>query len=174
MLITALFSCEDRPVNYNPAQYLTASDQNLFLTKALGYINKPILARQTQRGNLSTLLANTDRREQARLELYYSKANISYFLISLPSGFAGKRYATGGKIEVGERGEVLSFEEVFRTWKMDPHTLQMRSHFLFDKMVTGESLSPYYTENSDGVDFIELPDTRTYFDKELRSWKTKR
>ena len=174
VIITAMFSCEDRPVNYNPDVYLTASEQNLFLSNTLAYINKPVPARQTLRGDLTTLLAKTDQQgEKIRLELFYVNENIAYFLISLPSTFAGKRYATGGKMDLGEQGEILSIEETFRTWKMAPETLQARSYFLFDKMVSGEPLSPYYTENSKGVDFIQFPDDRTYFDKGSRSWKTK-
>lgn len=174
-VFTVLFSCEDRPLDYNPDLYLSPSEQSLFLSKALTNPNSPVHPKETLGGNLATIWvkANQQKKEQIRLELFYAHENTSYFLITLPSNFSHKRYAAGGKIELNEKGEILSFEEIFRTWKMAPDVLQARSYFLFDKMVMGEPLSPYYTENSDGVDFIEFPDNRTYFDKASRSWKTK-
>lgn len=72
-----------------------------------------------------------------------------------------------------EADSLTAYEEVFRTWKMVPDTLARRSELLFDKMVKGESLDPYLTKNSGGVEYIEFPDDRTYYDKLSRTWKLK-
>jgi len=73
---------------------------------------------------------------------------------------------------LNDDGSIGEYEEVFRTWKMVPDTLKKRSSFLFDKMVKGESLEPYYTIVT-GDKYIEFPDERTYYDKSVREWKTK-
>lgn len=52
-------------------------------------------------------------------------------------------------------------------------TLIRRGGLLFDKMVKGESLEPYVTKNSNGVEFIEFPDDNVYYDKKMRKWKSK-
>ena len=72
-----------------------------------------------------------------------------------------------------EEGKISDYEEVFRTWKMVPDTLAKREMILFDKFVRGESLTPYETKNSGGVEYIEFPDERTYFDKQAKQWKSK-
>jgi len=46
-----------------------------------------------------------------------------------------------------------------------------KSMMLFDLMIKGEDLSPYYPQNSGKEEFIELSDERTYFDTEERRWK---
>ena len=76
-------------------------------------------------------------------------------------------------MKFSKTGQLLEYEEVFRTWKMLPDTLAKRSLFLFKKMVNDEDLSPYYASSSGNTDFIEFPDDRTYFDKKLRMWRVK-
>ena len=41
-------------------------------------------------------------------------------------------------------------------------------------MVNGEDLSPFYTENSNGVEYIEFPNQEVWYDKPTRTWKTSR
>jgi hypothetical protein len=115
--------------------------------------------------------------EQAKLhkfDAYFIKGNTHYFLVSrrAPS-LVDKRVATGGKFILGDDDKIAEYEEVFRTWKMVPDTLAKREIILFDKFVKGESLAPYETRNSYGVEYIEFPDERTYFDKASKQWKTK-
>jgi len=97
----------------------------------------------------------------------------NYFLISrrAPSLY-DRRVATGGYVVFAEDGKGEDYEEVFRTWKMDPDTLVRRGLLLFDKMVDGEDLRPYETRNSGNTDFIEFPDAQTWYDKKSRSWIT--
>jgi hypothetical protein len=97
-----------------------------------------------------------------------------YFLVSrrAPS-LVDKRVAIGGKFLLGADNTISGYEEIFRTWKMIPDTLAKREMILFDKLVQGEALDSYLTKNSGGVEYIEFPDERTYFDKDARQWKTK-
>lgn len=114
--------------------------------------------------------------EQVRLhkfDAFYKEGSTHYFLVSRKApSLVDKRVATGGTFVLnGDR--IDDYEEVFRTWKMVPDTLAKRELILFDKLVRGESLKPYETKNSNGVEYIEFPDERTFFDKESRQWRTK-
>ncbi len=115
--------------------------------------------------------------EQAKLhkfDAYFIKGNTHYFLVSrrAPS-LVDKRVATGGKFMLSDENKITGYEEVFRTWKMVPDTLTKREMILFDDFVKGKSLAPYETKNSNGVEYIEFPDERTYFDKGTMQWKVK-
>lgn len=115
--------------------------------------------------------------EQAKVhkfDAYFIKGNTHYFLVSRKApSLVDKRVATGGKFILGDDNKVTGYEEVFRTWKMVPDTLAKREMILFDAFVKGESLLPYETRNSNGVEYIEFPDERTYFDRASMQWKTK-
>lgn len=120
---------------------------------------------------------DTFYQEQARIhkfDAYYIKNNTHYFLVSRKApSLVEKRVATGGRFTLTEEGKISDYEEVFRTWKMVPDTLAKREMILFDKFVRGESLTPYETKNSGGVEYIEFPDEHTYFDKQAKQWKSK-
>lgn len=106
------------------------------------------------------------------LEAYYEKDEVTYFMLSrkAPSLF-DKRVAIGGVVKFNVSGEISYYEEIYRTWKMNPDTLKRRSGLLFAQMVEGKSLEPYYTKNSNGIEYIEFPDDRTVFDVKERIWK---
>jgi hypothetical protein len=115
--------------------------------------------------------------EQAKLhkfDAYFIKGNTHYFLVSrrAPS-LTDKRVATGGKFMLSDNNKITEYDEVFRTWKLVPDTLAKREMILFDDFVKGKSLSPYETKNSGGVEYIEFPDERTYFDTSTMQWRVK-
>jgi len=115
-----------------------------------------------------------DKMSRAKLEFYYPADGETYFLVSqqAPSLY-GKRHATGGKFKLNDKGELVEYEEIFRTWKMMPDTLLRRGGMLFERMVKGESLEPYWTKNSHGEEYVEFPEPNVYYDKVERKWKTK-
>lgn len=71
-----------------------------------------------------------------------------------------------------ETGKLIEYEEVFRTWKMKEEDLKARGTLLFDSMVNGKDLSPYYRTNST-EEYIEFPDGHSFYDKEERMWRIK-
>lgn len=160
---------------YDPGKQLSPQEKDQLMMKISRYIAKaPENVNEQQKFSPQYDDHYRKKIREARLEQYYKSDDDVFFLISQPApSLKVKRHATGGKFALNDLGELTDYEEIFRTWKMTPDTLKARSYFLFDKMVTGEPLSPYYTENSDGVDYIEFPDDRTYFDTASRSWKTK-
>jgi len=167
-------SCGTEPT-YAPADRLSASEQSAILKSMVRYFAK----RPEGANDSNKLEARFDeyyvaKAKEAQLLLYFQKDDYYYFLISqVAPSMLGKRHATGGKFQLDDAGEVTAYEEVFRTWKMLPDTLQKRGLVLFDKMVKGESLEPYQTTNSGGIEYIEFPDELNYYDKEARRWKTR-
>ncbi len=108
---------------------------------------------------------------------YYSKQKDGkiYFLFTriAPSNTL-KKVGIAGYVKFDDKGEVVELEEVFRTWKQVPDRLNEINELLFAKMVNGEDLSPFYTENSNGVEYIEFPNQEVWYDKPTRTWKTSR
>jgi hypothetical protein len=161
---------------YNPDTHLTVLEQDSIVWRIMRYVARPpeglLYEERFYKGY------DPHYHEQQalhKLEAYFiDDEKTHYFMISrrAPS-LINKYVATGGKMKFSEKGKLLEYEEIFRTWKMIPDTLKKRSFLLFDKMVTGKSLEPYLTANSKGVDYIEFPDKVNYYDKASRQWKQK-
>lgn len=161
--------------SYDPAEHLTVKEQDEVMSKVIRYISKPpegISFEERFYNAYNEYYAEQQARH--RLDAWYSDGTVDYFLISRAApSMVEKRVAIGGKLQLDQEGNVSSYEEVFRTWKMIPDSLNRKGVFLFDKMVKSESLEPYLTKNSMPEEYIEFPDDNTYFDKEARVWKTK-
>lgn len=161
--------------SYDPAEYLTPQEQYDNMWKIIRYIGRaPENLTMQERFYKGYDDHYKEQMSQHRLDAYYVDGNIHYFLISrrAPS-LIEKRVATGGKMKLDDKGELVEYEEVFRTWKMVDSVQIKKSIFLFDKMVKGESLDPFLTKNSMPEEYIEFPDDQVYFDKNERTWKTK-
>jgi hypothetical protein len=106
-----------------------------------------------------------------RLDKYYpSPDGYHYFEVSQPAAsFKNKRVSTAGKLRYDNEGAILSYEESYRTWKMEEDMLQKKTSLLFSLLITGKDLTPYAPENSE-EEFIEFPDTRVVYDKTKREW----
>jgi len=81
-----------------------------------------------------------------------------------------KWVATGGVLELSPDGKLSFYQEVYRTWKLDPTRLDRRSDLFFDYMKAGKDLSPYYTSNIKDTEHIEFPNETTEFDISTGSW----
>lgn len=168
------FSC-NKKTSYNPDDHLTAATKDEVMTKVIRYLAKPPEnTSDVEKFDKQYDEYYLDKMSRAKLEFYYPANGETYFLISqqAPSLY-GKRHATGGKFKLNDKGELVDYEEIFRTWKMMPDTLLRRGGMLFDLMVKGESLEPYWTKNSHGEEYVEFPDPHVYYDKTERKWKTK-
>lgn len=167
-----LLSCQK---SYEPDKNLNVEEQEQLKWRVIRYIAKPPDGLTFQ----ERFYAGYDSyyKEQAsnhRLEAFYKGNDKQFFLISrIAPSLVEKRVATGGYFILNGNDSIQQYEEIFRTWKMVPDTLKKRSLLLFDKMVKGENLRPYETRFSNGIDYIEFPDERTYFNKTERTWKVK-
>jgi hypothetical protein len=107
------------------------------------------------------------------LEGYYKKNDKEYFLVSrIAPSLKVKKVAVGVKMKRDDQGNLLHYEEVFRTWKFEIPEMQQKGLMLFDKMVRGEDLSAYYPQNSGEEEFIEFPDEKVFYDVNERRWRT--
>lgn len=108
--------------------------------------------------------------------LFYEKSGDTvYFLITrMAPSLYEKKVAIGGKLSYGKDGRISYYEEAFRTWKMLVPELEQKAELLFGLYLSGKDLSPYYTINSKGVEYIEFPDEDVYYDTEKRFWVSKR
>lgn len=107
------------------------------------------------------------------LDAYHREGETEFFMASrLAPSLKVKKVAIGVKLKRNAQGEILHYEEVFRTWKFEEPELEEKGFFLFDLMVKGTDLSPYYPQNSGKEEYIEFPDTKTVFDLNQRKWIT--
>jgi hypothetical protein len=161
--------------NYQVSTHLTPQQQDEMMWKIIRYVGRAPEGLMFEERFYKPY--DSIYQEQVKLhkfDAYFIKGSTHYFLVSrrAPS-LVDKRVATGGKFTLVDDNTITEYEEVFRTWKMVPDTLAKREMILFDNFVKGKSLEPYETRNSNGVEYIEFPDERTYFDKSTMQWKTK-
>lgn len=105
-------------------------------------------------------------------QFYYSdKSGRTYFLVTRIAPSIHEKYvATGGYFNrASANGEFVEYKEVFRTWKDLEPALLPKAELLFREMIAQKDLSQYYTENA-GTEYIEFPDSETYYDEEQRIW----
>lgn len=174
LILVGLMSACATKRDYVVSTHLTAQEQVEMMDKVIRYVGRAPEGLTFEERFYPAY--DSFYREQAGLhkfDAFFKNGSTYYFLISrrAPS-LVDKRVATGGKF-IWEAGKVTEYEEMFRTWKMLPDTLARREMILFDKLVAGESLQPYQTKYSNGIEYIEFPDERTYFDKASRQWKTR-
>ena len=102
-------------------------------------------------------------------------ADTVYFLVTriAPSMYE-KKVAIGGKMVYDKDSSIVYYEEVFRTWKMLIPELAEKSAILYSNLIQGKDLSPYYTKNSKGMEYIEFPDDDVTYDTTKRLWVSKR
>jgi hypothetical protein len=107
------------------------------------------------------------------LEAYYKNNDEEYFLVSrIAPSLQLKKVALGVKMKRDGDGKLLYYEEVFRTWKFEIPEMKEKGLLLFNKMIKGEDLRPYYPQNSGAEEFIEFPDEKVYYDVNERRWIT--
>jgi hypothetical protein len=165
-----LISCNKKD-NYDPDKYLNSLDKDKFVSAVIRYsVKPPEGVNDEMKFDPKYNAYYLDKASRVKLERYYPVKDEIFFLLSQPApSLTEKRNATGGLAKFSDDGKLIQYEEVFRTWKMIPDTLKVRSYFLFDKMVKGESLEPYLTKSA-GDQYIEFPDDKVFYDVENRRW----
>jgi hypothetical protein len=167
-----LLVCCSQKDSFSPDEQLTLKEKEAFINSIIRYTTKPPRKiGDEERFNPAYDQYYSTQAQLAKLEFYTTRNGYQYFVLSQPApSITVKRHATGGRSKYGSDGKLEDYEEIFRTWKMTPDTLVKRSRILFEKMVNGEKLEPFYPQNSKGTEYIEFPDERTYYDKQKRKW----
>jgi len=172
IIMVGLFSCESK-TKYSPDKYLSEKEQSQILyttIRHLGHLPK----KGTHENKFDAVFDEyySNLVLDFNFEAYYKDGGFEYLLVSrIAPSLIEKKVAIGIKIKRNQTGELEYYEEVFRTWKFEIPEMQEKGLMLFDKIVKGEDLSPYYIQNSAPEEFIEFPDDKVYFDVEEKRWK---
>lgn len=175
LLNTSCFT--KRSNDYTPEKYLSSSEQIKVKEQIIQYLAKAPESVTTDSMRLDTVHTEYYAKQIKNHQLiayYISDKQEHFFLIArIAPSMEEKWVATGGMVRFGTNQEVLEYEEVFRTWKLPKDLMTERSKYLFDLMVKGENLTPYYAKTA-GFNYIEFPDDNVFFDKQSRTWKSKK
>lgn len=173
-LLTFCSSTSDPVQDFNADLTLSQDDQHQVLMSFSRYIGR--LPRHGSHENKFETRFDEHYAQIAsdhRLELLHvdSLSGFTYFLATrvAPSIYE-RRVAIGGRFQFNEQDSLVHYEEIFRTWKMDEATLATKSGFLFEKMIVGADLTPWYPENSGDEEYIEFPNSLITYNPQLRQW----
>lgn len=173
LLIT--FSCQ-KTIQSDPNTYLSEEESLAFKSKIVRYF-EGLPKNVDHQKKWDTLYDNyyNSKAEAADLMHYYkSKDGFTYFAVSkIAPSLKLKKVATIGKLKF-ENDSIVYYEEICRTWKMEVPELQEKTKILFDKIVQGKDVTPYYTKNLKTDEYwIEFPDDNNTYDINSRKWITK-
>ncbi|PSL04368.1 hypothetical protein [Cecembia rubra] len=158
---------------YHPSKSLTTEEQQALIYTTIRYLGH-LPKRGTHENKFDPAFDEfyTKLALDYTLEAYYKKDGFEYFLASrIAPSLKVKKVAVGVKMKRSPDGQLVYYEEVFRTWKFEIPEMLEKGLMLFDKMAKGEDLSPYFPQNSGEVEYIEFPDEKVYFDVEEKRWK---
>jgi hypothetical protein len=163
----------ERIIIENQIEQLSENQIDDFKSKLIRHIGK-LPTEISQESKFNAYFDEHYEKEKQRydLEKYYKTENNKiYFLFTrIAPSIKLKRVALGGYVSFDEDGNITDLEEVFRTWKKEPKDLQPVADMLFEKMIYGEDLTPYYPENSGEEEVIEFPNAEVYYDKNKKTW----
>ena len=176
ILFLTLISCIEEPKNILPKTYLNVNQQEQFKLKIIRYIERlPKYATENNKFESKFDEEYLKMASNSELLFYFkNNGNIIYFAITkIAPSIKIKKTATVGKVKFDAKKAIISYEEVFRTWKMVPKELEEKTEMLYRKLINNEDLTSYYTKNSNPEFYIEFPDEHTFYDTINRTWKIK-
>lgn len=168
----AFFSCEGKP-KYSPDGNLSEKEQSQILYTTIRYLGH-LPKKGTHENKFESQFDDYYSKLilDFEIEAYHQEDEYEYILASrIAPSLKEKKVAVGVKMKRNEIGELAYYEEVFRTWKFEIPEMLEKGLMLFDKMVKGEDLSPYYIQNTAPEEFIEFPDGNRIYDVNDRKWK---
>lgn len=178
LLLLVIASCQTKSPDINPDSYFTVEEADQFKYAIIRYMGKlPGKANHKTKFNEAFDEYYMQLADQHDLLYYYSSdtTDAVYFVCTrIAPSLHVKKVAIGGRVVFDVEGDVIAYEETFRTWKMPVDELQDKTMQLFDIYIRGGDLSPYYYENSQPDEYIEFPNEETYFDASLKRWETAR
>jgi len=167
------FSCSDQKNDYKTHLNWTEDINDQWLNRVIRYVSKaPGKGNQIDRFSPEYDEYYENQKNKHRIDLFFKEPNTGYvylLITRIAPSLVEKRVATGIKLK-WNNNSLEYYQEVFRTWKMTEDELTMKGEFLFDLMVKGKDLSPYFPQNSGKEEFIEFPDEHTYYDTINRVW----
>ncbi|MBK9270510.1 MAG: hypothetical protein IPM48_02845 [Saprospiraceae bacterium] len=179
-LLFVVVSCDQTTkLDYQPNLYFNLQAQDSILAEIIRYV-APMPKKADHLTKFDSVYDKHYQMQQKLhrlIAIYHSPKLPSqyYLLIKRPASSIYEKYVgIGIMLGLDDQSQLHVYEEKFRTWKMDEASFQKKGMFLFDLMVRGKDLTPYYTKNSKGTEYIEFPDDETNFDVLQRRWISKR
>lgn len=176
LFILLIFTaCQKENLNIEPSNYLSTKEIDDFKYKIIRYVDR-LPAKVTEENKFKTDYDSIykEMAKNADLIFYHTENDTVYFAITkIAPSIKLKKTATVGKLKMDNGGNLLYYEEAFRTWKMEDLELKEKTKLLFEKYVKNEDLTPYYTKHSGNDFYIEFPDDATYYDVKKRKWSTR-
>ena len=171
-------ACTQNDIEINPSAYLSPQEDSIFKYSIIRYAGKlPPKSTHSIKFNSVFDPYYIDLANNHKLDYYYPSEDgkIFFQLSRIAPSLKEKYVGIGGIMEKDSAGEIVYYEELYRTWKMPYDELLTVSNKIFTDMIKGKSLEKYYTANTpDDVYIIEFPDENTYFDTTQRIWISKR
>jgi hypothetical protein len=160
---------------YDPGKYFKQDEQVLVLSQCVRYSAKlpPTATHQTRFDNEHNEYYDIALKEYDWRKCYPVNGHEGeyFFLLTRQARSLWlAREAIGGVLQLDDKNKIVSYEEIFRTWKMAKDSLDSRAAELFEHMIKGEDLTPF-TAKYKGDRYIEYPDDRFYFDKADMQWR---
>lgn len=179
VLTLLLVSCQESPKanrSLNQIHELSEEAQREFSQKVIRYIGrKPEEASQENKFHAYFDEHYEKEIKSMHLSHYFAHpidGRVFFVYNRIAPSVQLKKVALGGYVSFNQHGEVKQLKEVFRTWKNIPEHIDSISTILFDKMIDGESLEPYWTKNTNNFDFIEFPSDNVWYDTISFTWKS--
>lgn len=177
LLILTLIWTGCSPISYRADDHISEERKQEVVKKIIRHLGK-IPDKADYKTRFDSIFDNHYEKELNKYELihFYPKKNTYYIYFSVirraPS-ISEKYVATGGKFRY-EYGVVKEYNEVFRTWKMEKEELLPKLDMLFERMIYGRDLKPYYPENSGDEEFIEFPNSEVTYNIKKNIWESSR
>ncbi len=177
LLVISMIACQENKniLLQDANQILSADSVELFKYKIIRLTGKlPGKADHTTK--FDTIFDEHYKNLSQQHDLVYyipsqnDKNSIQFLLTRIAPSLHEKKVAIAGKVTFDITGNIIYYEEVFRTWKMLVPELKEKSDLLFRLYLGGKDLSPYYTTNSKGVEYIEFPNEHVRFDPAKKQW----
>jgi hypothetical protein len=173
-----LYSCSEKKMDVKPDSYLNEQEQADFLYSISRYHAK-LAPKANHKTKFEDRFDKYYRRMSDRHELvaYFpsGKDEFIYFMTyRIAPSIHVKKVACAGRLKYDSNGEIMHYEELFRTWKMLEDELNQKSEMLFEIVLKGKSLEAYLPQNSGKEEFIEFPDLETTYNSEKRRWISSR
>lgn len=176
LLAAALLGSCQQKEPYSSGSWLTEAEQAAFKHKIIRYVAElPKHATYANRFEPRFDAPYRELAEKTFLDKYYrADDGYIYFEVRKRAPSLKIKYnATGGRLKLDSLDNIIEYEEIYRTWKMEEESLSQKTRMLFPKMIAGADLSPYYTENSKEELIIEFPDRNVAYNVAERRWTTK-
>ncbi|MGY6520839.1 MAG: hypothetical protein ACXIUD_03875 [Mongoliitalea sp.] len=172
LLLFVLVACQTKEP-YDPSNHLSKQEQQALLLSTVRYFGH-LPKKGTHENKFNEVFDEYYSKLvlDYTLEAYIPHDGYEYYMISrIAPSLKQKKVALAIRVQRDADKNITFYEEIFRTWKFEIPEMLEKSMMLFDLLIKGEDLSPYYPQNSGDDEFIEFPDERTYFDTDERRWK---